>query len=826
MPELIGGPSETLPVRASETAPMELIPTLAQTNGQSHSDPNHEPSLPVLLGMVRRHWLMSASIVLASVIIAYVVTRATRPVFEASTTLYFAERESSIPALDILNDIENGNSEVATEMEVMRARALAEAVIDTVGMQVTVTEPRTAATTAYLRVVKADAQMPTQTFEFTRASDSTFGVHSLTNGTDLGPVTVGAPINLGNAVIALERGALNSKRFEVEVTSRDLALQNLFDRLKVTRPNITASVVKVSYTDHDPVRTRDVPNALARTYLLWRSNLRKSGDRSTVEFLKEQIDTIASQLFAAEEALRRFRQENQVVDLPGQAQTQVQRLAALEAQRADIDIQRGSLRNLVREVKSAPNDPRLGSPYRRLMAFPGLMTSSNPALPLLETLTSLEQRRSDLLLRRTTNDPDVKALTDDISSVESQIRAVVETYLTGLDEQSNSLTSQINQFRGQAQQVPRKEVEYARLDRTESGLTQIYTMLQTRLREAQIAEAVDDGSVRVVDRAAIPSLPIAPKPLLNLLAGALLGILAACAAVAIREGLDHTVHTKEDVEGVLGSGVLALIPHIGEADRAKYFERWKRISRQRVKAQPALNGLPSSSSRLLVKDTQSVAAEAFRMLRTNITFARPDAPPKVLIFTSPSPGDGKSTSTMNLAIALVQQGKRVLVVDADMRRGGLHSLLKAERTPGLSEVLVGQSDLLSAVQSLALESFGYVDLIPTGSLPPNPAELLASPAFRALMDNLRTSYDAILLDSPPINSVTDAAIIGRETDGAVIVARAAKTTHSELAHAIGQLRRVQVPVTGIILNDYDSKRDARYNANYYGYSYEYKPYRV
>jgi capsular exopolysaccharide synthesis family protein len=180
---------------------------------------------------------------------------------------------------------------------------------------------------------------------------------------------------------------------------------------------------------------------------------------------------------------------------------------------------------------------------------------------------------------------------------------------------------------------------------------------------------------------------------------------------------------------------------------------------------------------------------------------------------------------MNLAIALVQQGKRVIVLDGDMRRGGLHKLLHGVQAPGLSEILVGQADFDSAVQSLGLESFGTVDMLATGVVPPNPAELLASPRFSSLIGALRPRYDAILIDSPPINLVTDAAIIGRETDGAIVVVRAAKTTRGELAHAIGQLRQVQVPVTGMILNDYNAKRDPGYNAPYYyDYSYDYRPY--
>jgi capsular exopolysaccharide synthesis family protein len=334
---------------------------------------------------------------------------------------------------------------------------------------------------------------------------------------------------------------------------------------------------------------------------------------------------------------------------------------------------------------------------------------------------------------------------------------------------------------------------------------------------------VNDAAVRVVDVAALPTEPVSPKPILNLILGAIFGVLLGLAAVFFRERFDHTVHTKEEVEGLSGGAVLALIPHIGEEARRKYFERWLGIKRNGTPMKNGFYEIAADSSRLLLSDPQSIAAEAFRKLRTNITFSRPDAPPRVLIFTSPAAGDGKSISVMNLAIALVQQGKRVVVVDADMRRGALHKMLNGVAAPGLSEILVGQSDLGSSVQHLEIQPFGTLDLLATGIFPPNPAELLAAPRFADVIDSLREAYDAVLVDSPPINVVTDAAIIGRQTDGAVLIARASKTTRTELRQAVDQLVQVQIPVTGLILNDYEPKRASAYGGGYYSdYSYEYR----
>jgi len=210
-------------------------------------------------------------------------------------------------------------------------------------------------------------------------------------------------------------------------------------------------------------------------------------------------------------------------------------------------------------------------------------------------------------------------------------------------------------------------------------------------------------------------------------------------------------------------------------------------------------------------------SEAYRALRTNITFANPDEQPRTMVFTSPMPGDGKSTSAANLAITLGQQGQRVLLVDADLRRGLLNNLFDLPRDPGLSNVLLAATPIETAVRAVDLGAGGRFDFLGTGTLPPNPAELLGSEKMRLLIAALEQRYDAILFDSPPLNLVTDAALLGAACDGVVLVGRAGVTTATGLAYAIDQLRAVRAPVLGAVLNDVDFKRDMRYYGEYKSY---------
>jgi capsular exopolysaccharide synthesis family protein len=240
----------------------------------------------------------------------------------------------------------------------------------------------------------------------------------------------------------------------------------------------------------------------------------------------------------------------------------------------------------------------------------------------------------------------------------------------------------------------------------------------------------------------------------------------------------------------------------------------------RIWTQPLATSPQAVRSRLVAgRNPRGSASEAYRTLRTNLTFAQFEKPPKTLVFTSPAPGDGKSTSSSNLAITLAQQGLRSILIDADMRRGAMHTALDTTNKPGLSDYLVGKSSLEDIIRAVHLEDANF-DFIPTGTLPPNPAELLASTRMQALLEHLDGEYDAVIFDAPPLNIVTDAAVLGARTDGVIVVVRAGVTDRAAVRYAFDQLKAVHARVLGCVLNDVDSKRDTYYGSELAGKYYE------
>ena len=295
----------------------------------------------------------------------------------------------------------------------------------------------------------------------------------------------------------------------------------------------------------------------------------------------------------------------------------------------------------------------------------------------------------------------------------------------------------------------------------------------------------------VVDPASYNGSPVSPKPLLNLVVAALVGLLVGFGAAVIRDILDNTVSSAKDVEAAVDAPVLASIAYDGEVPR-----------------HPLLTEAGSHAPR----------AEAFRLLRTNLQFLNLDTRPRSLVITSAVPSEGKTSTAINLAIALAQTGQRILLIDGDLRRPKAASILGLERSVGLTTVLVGRSDLHESIQK---HSASGIYFLASGPIPPNPTEVLQSHAAQSLFDRLNQMFDMVIIDAPPLLPVSDAAIIARDVDGAILVVRHGKTTKDQLAQARLRLTQIDANLFGVAVNMTPRRNAGGYGYQYgYGYSYE------
>ncbi len=783
-------------------------------NGSAPGSPAEKPAqlnLRDLIHLVRRNvWLILLVAGAISGGTAY-LTWTTLPVYEATATVHVDQEASSLPELGYLSTVLRG-SDLATEMALIRARSVAKGVVGSLSMQVRVVEPVGRPRTSIFSDLSATESTTNGDYWFRRTGES----YRITDELDreVGTVLPGEPIVFNGVRLVLAANPTEPLPAEIHIDMLPYedAVQDLMDRLTVNQIYRDANVISVTFTGTDPIEVAQVPNILGHTFIVGRTRAKKTEATSTVAFLSSQIDAYTDQLRTAEEGLLAFQQGEQVVNLDAEGAEQVKRLVDQQSERDRLAGDLQSLNGILAEIDRAPAVTEAGkpSPYRKLASFPTFM--QNQAITnLLSNLTGLETERTDMATRRTPDHPDMVSLRRSIDQLEEQMHENALNYRNNLVAQIAGVDQRLSTFGGKLEEIPQKQLQQARLERQKQVLEQVFTLLQSRLKEAEIAQAVEPGDVRVVDEATTPTRPIRPRKFRSMALAVLFGLIAGIAVAGAKDLMDDTVHSREDLTRVTNIPVLAMIPRIKGASNGTGFLRREQ----------------SWTSRLVTQnDAGSPVSEAYRAFRTNITFLNIDNPLRVIVLTSPGPSEGKSTSVVNLAITLAQQNTRTLIVDCDLRRGIVHKIFGEENArPGLTNVLMKECTLLDAVRGADIGDGQKLYILPTGTLPPNPSELLGSKQMRALLTELRQHFDMILLDSPPLNLVTDAAVLGAEADGVVVIARAGATDKSALRYAMDQLRAVNAKVSGTVLNDLDYSGRGRYYGSGYGYGYYHRYYR-
>ena len=800
--------------------------TRTTPNGTSLDEETSEIHLRELwFTLLRSRWLV-LSTVAAVMAVTWAYTWSQKPVYEAGATLRIDETDAGQNLLGQVSPaLIGGKGKIETEMLVLRSRHIAETVVDSLGLVLAVLEP-SGPRSAVLAAASAPTNARPASITLNHAGNGAYTV----SAEGLPPrtprperVEPGVPFRVGEIAMTLSPQLRQSPPEVIKLRVRPFraAVAEMRAGLNVFRPEPNAQVVAVGYRSTDPELAAAVPNEVSEAFMQFKMLGSKSESRSTVQFLQQQVSSYEGQLQTAEERLRSFREAQQVVSLSDEASQQVQRLAQLQAQHDELRSEREALAKLLARVSGPRGQQQQTSPYRQLASFP-VFLSNRAVQDILQSLNQLEDRRADLLVRRTSENSDVQGVETRIRELELQLFQIARNYLDGLDSQIQSAEASLGRFGSQLETIPAREVEFARLSRQQKLLADIYNLLQTRLKEAEIREAVEPGDIRIIDDALVPEAPVAPRPMRNMMVGMVLGLLAGIGLAFTRRALDTKIRGADDIQGVTaGAPILAMIPRIRVASGNG---NGNGKAGRNGKKQVALGNIGVVSpmeERLVTRlDPRSPASEAYRALRTSITFANTERSPQVLVISSAMPGDGKSTSASNLAITLAQQGTRTILIDADLRRGVLHKVFAGHQEPGLTNLLLGKVTLEDAVQQVPTGDTGIpLDFLATGVFPPNPAEILGSARMRDLVLKLRGMYEMIVIDAPPLNLVTDAAVLGTSADTTLLIARTGTTDKRALQHAAMQLQNLGAPMGGVILNDFDIE-----GSRYYGYGYGYGGY--
>ncbi len=389
-------------------------------------------------------------------------------------------------------------------------------------------------------------------------------------------------------------------------------------------------------------------------------------------------------------------------------------------------------------------------------------------------------------------------------SREALIKKFTEEHprIQALDAQIESLAAELAEVEETTKKLPTTQQEILRLTRNAEVASQLYTTLLNNAQELKVVKAGTVGNVRVIDPAVPPLKPVRPKKVFVVAMSFVLGLLIAIAAAIVRKRMQAGVEDPALVEKQLGLPVYATVP---------LSEKQRELNRRQKKGE-------KTNLVLATVEPGDLAVESMRSLRTSLHFAQLDAKNNIIMITGPAPGAGKTFVAANLATILASSGKRVLLVDGDMRKGRLHTLFGLPREGGLSELIAGNKELEEVIRSTGVTD---LDFVSTGKRPPNPAELLMHERFASFLEEVSQSYDHVVIDTPPVLAVTDAAIIGRLAGATLLVLKDGQHPLREIEQSVKRLKLAGVNLRGAVFNAI-SKVSARHGyGRYYGYSYRY-----
>jgi capsular exopolysaccharide synthesis family protein len=678
-------------------------------------------------------------------------------------------------------------------------------VVDSLDLQVEVLRPRIARDSV-LRVLRAPREAPPGTYTYERSADGAYRLvsHDARPGTPRTErATVGEPVQLGAVTVAFvpELSGTRFDRIVIEVHPFYRRVEDLREDLQIDKQEGRSQLVEVSYRTSHPRLAAEVVNLVVNNYVEYTSATSHQDLRRRVETLTEQVAAYQQELRGAEEDLRDFRSAFQIVDAEEQAVQQVRILAEVKIGREEAAIERHALLSLLDEIQADTGSSEV-SPYRKLSAFPSFITNDG-IQSMLQSLNDLENARSQLLVRRTPQNADVRQLDSRINDIERQLFRLATNYLNTLEDQIASADASLARFGAEIETLPDQELEYARLLREAELMSEVYLTLQARLKEAEVQYAVAPEEVRVIDSGLAPLEPVSPRPLVTMLLATVLGLMVGVAAAVGREAVDTAVRSQWEAEDAAGGiPVVGMIPHLRLSSGR--LQRLRTGWRNRLLPSAATEVL-SGAALLRRGDADPGAAEAFRALHASISAGGSPPSPTVVVLTSTRPGDGKSLSAANLAISLARQGDRVLLVDGCLRDGTLYQLLGGAPSPGLAEVLAGRKNVAEALQQVDLDhpDGSSLEFLSCGSWPTSPSELLSRERVARFLAEVRGLYDRVIIDAPAVHRVADGALLGALADAVLLVVRSGATDRRLLQQTVTRLQRMRVPVNGLILNDVD-----------------------
>lgn len=573
-------------------------------------------------------------------------------------------------------------------------------------------------------------------------------------------------------------------------------------------------IIEVHYRSSDKQLAADVVNKLMETYVENNYKARFESTMQASDWLQKQLIDMQMNVETSQEKLVRYQQEHEILGIDDKSNIITSKLDVLNTQLTAAEGERMDKEALYRTVQTGDPDAIAASAAAASGTGSGTGAASNASSSLLETLRAkqveLNLQAADLNTQFGPSYPKLAQINSQLKEIDVQMQREMKKiagkvrgeYMTALQHE-NMLRDAMEKQKQEANRLNESAIQYNLLKRDAETYRTLYEGLQQKLKEAGVSAGLKSNNFRIIDSARTPMGPIEPNIPRNLLFALVLGSATGVGLAFLLEGLDNTIRTTDQAQMISGLAPLGMIP----------------LGSKSAREGPNPKRLVIASSKEAVElvtqvRPQSQMAESYRALRTSLLLSNLGSPPKVIMVTSALPQEGKTTTSINVAVVLAQKGVRVLLIDADLRRPSIHKTLGMGPRSGLSNVLTGSTTLEQAITRTTILPNLYV--LPAGTPPPNPAELLASANMKDVLAQLSEQYDHIVVDTPPSLSVTDAVVLSPRADAVVLVIRSGQTTKQALRRSRDILAQVNAKVVGVLLNAVDLT-----SPDYY-YYYEYQ----
>lgn len=734
-----------------------------------------------------RHWkwfLFSIAVFLSA---GYLYIRLSTPEYKIQTELLIKDnKQTPGNQNDLLKDLGLFNSDkiIDNEVQILKSNTILQKVINDLKLQTSYYN------TEGVRKHEIYGDLPFEVRLLRASASKAYHTElsvSLINAEEVSvngkKFSVGTPIATDFGIVMITPNSTAPASYKRVILVRffdDSDLLELYsEKITIEPVSKQATVLLISMQDAIPQRGEDFLNKLVDEYNQAALEDKNKVTSNTLSFINDRLEVISKDLSAVEKNVEQYKSTNSITDISSQSQIFLQSVKDNDADLNKVLIEIEVLNNLENSLSNNQNG------YSKL---PSMMDITDPTLlGLVSKLAEAQIKRQSLLQTIPETNPIISSLNDQILSLKQAINSSVQSLKKGLEITKEQLQSKNNQFEGTIKQVPSKERGLLDVMRQQDIKNALFTYLLQKHEETamQLASGVADS--RTIDVAKSTKYPVSPVKKLIYLWFFLAGVILPTAVIYVKGLLNFRVSRRSDVERATKAPIIGEISQSDETDPL-----------------------------LIVGKPRSMVAEQVRVLRTNLQFILPNKDQKTLLFTSSISGEGKSFLSLNLGASLAMSDKKVVILELDMRKPKLHVGLDINNKFGVSNYLVGNANYADILKEIP--SLGNYYIITSGPIPPNPAELLSNGQINVLLEKLKTEFDYIIMDAPPVGLVTDAQILGDFADATIFVVRHNYTVKNHLESLEVLYQNKKFKNLNVVLNSVDPQIGYGYSHGY-GYGY-------